>query len=946
MLIRLLPLFILSFLATQWTSAQVVTSEPEFPVPDDSVTVFFHSDRGNQELMDYSDDIWAHTGVITEESTSGSDWKYVVADWDENTDKAKLTRVETNLYKLEIKPTIREYYGVPDDEKIEQLAIVFRNSDGSLEGKTAGEGDIFLDVFQSQFNVKLILPEEDINFQDDPQTIQVKGIGAGPEENDPNIELTLSINDETVSQVDSDTLEYQYTPQQRGQHRITLTGTDGQNRDTVSKLLMVNPQVADQARPDTLEDGITYVNDTTVAFSLFAPYKDYVYLIGDFNNWEPTQTHFLKRDSLNPDSVWFWGTVSGLEAGKEYAFQYLVDGPLRVADPYSEKILDPFNDQYISEKTYPDLKPYPHDKTEMIAGVVQPGREDYNWQVEDFEPPAKEDLVIYELLIRDFVEDHDYETLIDTLDYLDRLGVNAIELMPVMEFDANLSWGYNPTYHMAVDKYYGPARDLKRFVDSAHARGMAVILDMVLNHVWGPSPLARLWNEGDYGTPLPENPYLNVEPRHDFNVGYDVNHESAATQYWVDRVNRHWLEEFHFDGFRFDLSKGFTQKNTLGDVSGWGQYDASRVELLTRMAGKIWETDPSAYVILEHFASNDEEKELSSRDMMLWGNLNHPYNEATMGYHESDKSDFSGISYKVRGWDNPHLVGYMESHDEQRMMFKNLQYGNASGDYDVTKLETALDRVEAAAALFFPVPGPKMVWQFGELGYDVSIDENGRTGEKPILWNEYLSNQDRRDLFNVFSELIRLRQNHEVFSTSDFSIAAGPPVKKLTLRHETMDVIAVANFDLESRSFKPGFTSEGSWYEYFTGDTLDVSGVNKEISLEAGEYRLYSSEKLEKVDEALGGEQHVFPFQNKMEVKVYPNPSHGNVRFEFMLKRAREVSLSVYNMAGQKVEQFTRRPYGPGQHTLHVNISRFQPGIYFYRLKAGNQTTSGRIIRK
>ena len=581
-------------------------------------------------------------------------------------------------------------------------------------------------------------------------------------------------------------------------------------------------------------------------------------------------------------------------------------------------------------------------KTEKIVGVVQPGKDPYDWQIEDFEPPAIEDLVIYELLVRDFVEDHDYETLIDTLDYLDRLGVNAIELMPVSEFDANISWGYNPTFHTAVDKYYGPARDLKRFIDSAHGRGMAVIHDMVLNHVWGPSPLARLWNEGDYGKPLPENPYLNVEPKHDFNVGYDVNHESAATKFWVDRVNQYWLEEFRFDGFRFDLSKGFTQKNTLGDVAEWGQYDASRVELLTRMADEIWERDPGAYVILEHFAANDEEKELSSRGMMLWGNLNHAYNEATMGYHENNKSDFSGISYLVRDWESPHLVGYMESHDEQRIMYKNLMFGNSAGDYDVTQLETALERTEAAAALFFTVPGPKMIWQFGELGYDVSIDQNGRTGPKPIKWN-YMQDSSRRDLFNVFSELIRLRQEYEVFSTSDFSLNAGPPVKKITLRHESMDAIAVANFGMSSFTIKPGFTSEGLWYEYFGDDSLDV-GSDEEISLQPGEYRLYTSKKLQKLDPALSAPTLASGAQGP-PVKVYPNPSTGQYRFAFELNQGREVSVAVYNLAGQKIKQITGRYYGPGKHTFPVNISGFQPGMYFYRLQAGETTTSGKLIK-
>jgi len=943
MIRSLLLLFFIGLLANNTVLGQIVTSEPEFPVPYDSVTVFFHADQGNQELMDYSGDIWAHTGVITQESTSSSDWQYVVAEWDENTDKAKMTRVEDNLYKLQIGPTIREYYDVPEEEKIEQMAFVFRNSDGSLEGKTATGGDLYLDVYQSRFNVKLVQPENKVTFQDRPQALEIVGIGSGDEQNTPNIELSLYINEQLVKEEANDTIEYQYLPPESGRHQITLMGSDGEGRDTVSKTLMVNPEVANQPRPDTLKDGITYVNDTTVAFSLFAPHKDYVYLLGEFNDWQVGADYYMKRDSINPDSVYYWTSVSGLDAGKEYAFQYLVDGQIRVADPYSEKILDPANDSYITDEIYPNLKPYPMDETERIVGVIQPGKDPYQWQVEDFEPPAKEDLVIYELLVRDFVEDHDFETLTDTLDYLQRLGVNAIELMPVSEFDANISWGYNPTFHTAVDKYYGPARDLKRFIDAAHARGMAVIHDMVLNHVWGPSPLARLWNEGDYGKPLPENPYLNVEPKHDFNVGYDVNHESAATQYWVDRVNQYWLEEFRFDGFRFDLSKGFTQNNTLGDVAEWGRYDTSRVELLTRMAEKIWDKDPGAWVILEHFATNEEEKELSSRGMMLWGNHNHPYNEATMGFHENNKSDFSGISYLIRDWEDPHLVGYMESHDEQRIMYKNLMFGNSAGEYDVTRPETALDRTEAAAALFFTVPGPKMIWQFGELGYDVSIDENGRTGPKPIKW-DYLQDSSRRDLFNVFSELIRLRKEHEVFSTPDFSLAAGPPVKKITLRHESMDAIAVANFGMTPRSIKPGFTSEGLWFEYFSDDSLDVGGSGEEISLQKGEYRLYTSEKLQKLDPALSAPALASGAQG-LPVKVYPNPSTGQYRFAFELNQGREVSLAVYNLAGQKVKQNIARYYGPGQHTLKINISGFQTGMYFYRLQTGSETASGKLIK-
>ncbi|MDZ7346672.1 MAG: alpha-amylase family glycosyl hydrolase, partial [candidate division KSB1 bacterium] len=241
-------------------------------------------------------------------------------------------------------------------------------------------------------------------------------------------------------------------------------------------------------------------------------------------------------------------------------------------------------------------------------------------------------------------------------------------------------------------------------VDEAHARGIAVILDMVLNHCYGQSPLVKLYLGRQH-----LNPWLNpVSPNPVYAWGYDFNHESPATQAYVDRVLAYWLSDYHVDGFRFDFSKGFT--NTPGD--GWA-YDGRRIALLKRLAENVRLIDPDVYLILEHFTDNREEKELAAAGFLLWGNLNAPFNEATMGWHDGGKSDFSSGLYTRRGWDAPRLVGYMESHDEERLMVKNLLYGNRSGSYNVRQLRTALQRVEAAAAFLLLMPGPKMIWQFG-----------------------------------------------------------------------------------------------------------------------------------------------------------------------------------------------------------------------------------------
>jgi 1,4-alpha-glucan branching enzyme len=313
--------------------------------------------------------------------------------------------------------------------------------------------------------------------------------------------------------------------------------------------------------------------------------------------------------------------------------------------------------------------------------------------------PAKAELIIYELLLRDFLAAHSFAALEDTLEYLQRLGVNAIEIMPVNEFEGNYGWGYNPDYHMALDKIYGTESAFRSLIDACHARGMVVILDVVYNHAFSQSPFALLYWDNINNRPAADNPWLNPVAKHDFNVGNDFNHESPATKYFVKRVLSWWLQTYGVDGFRFDLSKGFTQKNTLGNTDAWGKFDQSRINILQDYANTVWSIDPEAYVILEHFAENAEEKELSSRGMMLWGNMNYNYAQASMGY---GNSDLSWGWYQQRGWSDPNLVTYMESHDEERIMYKNLNFGSSGPGYNIKDLNTGLSRIEMISTFFFP----------------------------------------------------------------------------------------------------------------------------------------------------------------------------------------------------------------------------------------------------
>jgi 1,4-alpha-glucan branching enzyme len=585
-----------------------------------------------------------------------------------------------------------------------------------------------------------------------------------------------------IDQMDN-VADYSYThtvTEVSGYAAFRLSVTEGAGSDEESFQYLISGNSPTQVRPPGIIQGINYDNtdDTKVTLCLLAPGKNSVYVRGDFSDWDVLPENLMKKDG-----ELFWIELDGLTPGEEYAYQYLVNETLWLADPYADKLLDP-DDQYIPDGTYPDLKEFPQAALNSEnkwyfnrLSVFQTAQMAYTWQVTDFVKPEKEKLVVYELLIRDFFEDEDnnYQNLIDTISYFKRLGVNAIELMPIMEFGGNNSWGYNPQFMFAPDKAYGTRNKFKEFVDVCHQNGIAVILDIAMNHQDMPNPFLLL--DFNFDTFLPtSNRWFNASATHPFNVFYDMNHESSYTKHYLYTINHYWLNEYKIDGYRFDLSKGFTQVNNPSNVDAWSQYDASRIALLKRMADKIWENFPDAYVILEHLSVNSEEKELAEyragegKGMMLWGNLNHAYGQNSMGY--SENSDINWVYHGNRGWTVPHVVGYMESHDEERMMYRNKNFGNSFSTYDITNISTGLNRVKAASAIFYTIPGPKMLWQFGELGYDYGINycqDTGtesnecRTYPKPIRW-DYRDDYSRYSLYTHISDLVRLRNEYDIFS--------------------------------------------------------------------------------------------------------------------------------------------------------------------------------------
>ncbi|MBK8788471.1 MAG: fibronectin type III domain-containing protein [Chitinophagaceae bacterium] len=834
---------------------------PEFPVDNSTLSFTVDCNKGNQGLLNFeggnSANVYVHVGVITNLSTGPTDWKYVKFTWGSTDPLANATSLGANKYQYTIN-NIRTFFGVPAGEIIKKVTVIFRNATGSLKQVNSDVSDMYLPVYGSaEYGVRLNLPPFEPRYIPwvEPINVAVGGSISITGVASANSNLTLKLDGTNINTAaNANTISANPTIATACTHQVFLEGNNGSTTVKDSFSFYIAPATNVAPLPSGVIEGLNYnPNNTAVTLVLFAPGKNNVVAIGDFSGWANQCTYQMNK---TPDGNYFWITLTGLTPGQEYGYQYLVDNTIRTADPYTQKVLDP-DDQFINATTYPGLKPYPTGLTTGQVGIIQTAEPQYNWQVNNFVKPDKKNLVVYELLIRDFTAEHSYQSLIDSLLYLKNIGINAIELMPINEFDGNESWGYNPSFYFAPDKYYGTKNKLKEFIDKCHQNGIAVILDVVYNHCTGNAPQAKMYWDAANNRPAPNNPWLNPTAPHAYAFFNDFNHTSTATQYLTQRSLNHWLSEYKIDGYRFDLAKGFTQ--TSSNTTTIENYDASRVANLKRYYDGTLPTYPGTYMILEFLGTlpSQEEQEYAAHGFMLWGNSNFTYNQCTMGFVAT--SDISAISYNSpqRGFNNPAVMGYMESHDEERNMYKNITFGNSAGSYNVRNLNTALARVEAAATVFFTVPGPKMIWQFGERGYDIPLTFGGsNVANKPPHW-EYMLVPERVHLYNTYKSIIQLRlSNPAVFNNTSFTYDFNSGLVKVFQIADPnaagKKVTVVANFDVVAQTKTVTFQSAGDWTNYIsngtgtalngiTGSNFNLTATSQSITLQPGEYHIYVS---------------------------------------------------------------------------------------------------------
>lgn len=942
-------LFLGLLFAFSMSFAQVVTVSPSTFEIDDQITItvdISNTTDTDCNGMNNPNKVYMHAGIGNAANAFGFD---VVGNWGQDDGVGEMVFIGNGKYVLTFTPSTYFTLTAQEIADVTQMGMVFRNETGSMELKDDGCEDFFIPV--GLFQLNLTAPTDAATFVTAGNSLSITATTT------LDADYTLKANGVTIN-TQNNTSSYSFSPTVNETTTFELSATSGSDSQSVIFSAVVTPTVTQQQIPAGIKEGINYddADNTKVTLAVKAPNKDYIYVAGSFNNYQYSNNYLMKRDTFDQDLYWI--EITGLTPGQYYHYQYwIVDEstPLtspaivKTADPYSTVVLSPFDDGEISN--YPNIPTYPAGQDREVT-LIQPGATPYNWVVDNFTKPKKEDLVVYEVLVRDFDADRSYQNLIDRINYFKNLKINAIQLMPVMEFDGNETWGYNTAFHMALDKFYGTPDKFKEFIDLCHQNGIAVILDIALNHATGRNPLVRMWMDdpdGDgWGGPSSENPYFNTVPQHDYNVFNDFNHQSSMTQNYTKRVVEHWIEEYKIDGFRWDLTKGFTQNCGPGSSPGCTDlYQGDRVDVLKSYADHSWFVDPTHYVIFEHLGSDGEEQqwanyrlnESTPKGIMMWGKMTTEYTDVVQGFG----ANLARATHMSRGFNGPRLMMYPESHDEERIMYEAVTFGNqGNSQHNVRNLNIALKRMASMGAISFTLPGPKMMWHFASLGMDDSIwtcrngtvqpgNDDCKLDTKPQpQWAEnWMSDPDRKNVYDTWSRLIELKINEDVFE-GDFVLEGQSPNVRVYIfdnnlpNSQLKNVVILANFNISDQNIIPNFPYGGTWYDLMTDTPYNVSSTTAPIAIPAGEFRIFGNQP-----STLSDEQII----RDPSFVMYPNPVENELRLN---KRTQKVV--VYSLQGKRVALFE----GDFAENESFNLSNLASGLYI--LKA--QTDKGQVIRK
>ena len=849
---------LLLFVAMVWLAmtginAAVFTTSPN-PLQQSSqnVKIIFNAQESGVAGLMSATELYAHIGVCKRGTT---DWDKVKGGWSDNTADKKFVKNSAGLWELNI-GDINTYFGLPAGYDAGKIAIIARTPTGSAQTK-----DFFLDIAPEGFA---------INFSYNTENLVISA--------PTNITFTLSATEAANLSIKVDgqvignasnatTLSKAYNFNTVGKfYEVTATATKG-NQTLTESVTVAYPTASAQANyPGGVPKmGAVKQADGSVIFCIAAPQKKSVIIVPSWDNYQTLNKNVMKYQDYNGNR-YFWIQVSGLKNDQYYPYYYLVDGMTKVADPCATLMLDPYSDKWLPAGIWAEEMPkYPYDKFEDTMLAVYRGDIDsYNWSdaTKNFKTPNHTSMVVYELLLRDFTGDGSDQngkhfgtlrTAIPKLQYLADLGVNVIELMPVMEFNGNNSWGYNTNGYMALDKAYGSPNDLKEFVDWCHRLGMAVVLDIVFNQSDGLHPWYQMY-------PIASNPFYNATSPHAYNVLNDFRQDNTILeQHWAD-VLRFWMNTYKVDGFRFDLVKG------LGDNASYGNtdsYNQSRVNRMKRLNDVITSVKADGIHINELLgAAQEDNANYANGKQMGWNNINYGSGQYAMGWAEKC-DDTKGFYSSTWGKTVGGTIDYAESHDEPRVANKVKKSGHASVKYTSTPKKQSIQRLGSLAAQMLLSPGAKMIWQFGEIAAD---DDQGSELDKlraiAPKWDQF-SNEGRNALYENYKALCWMRRDNAdlfdgtaAFVQNGFSASLTTP-RYIKLTKGNREIIGVFNPNISGSNvtvtvpvqYLSTSNSQLITSAYGFTPSLSVNGGNATVAVPPHSFAVFATSNVSDVEE-------------------------------------------------------------------------------------------------
>lgn len=805
-----LYLLLLALFATIGAKAQMFTTSPS-PLQNSSkdVVITFKDSKSDSKsqgkLMTLTTDLYAHIGVYT--TASPSEWKNA-PKWGTNTAKYTFKYISANTWKLTI-GDLRQYFNITDPaERITKVCIIARNAASTIQ-----TSDQFIDVMEDGFAALLtndaeatvLTAAKTINFT--LSTTQAA-----------KLSIVITKDGSQVAKKDAanaTTLSLGYNFAAKGAYTVTATANNG--KETITKtasILFMSASPAATYPGGVPKMGPVAQSNGDVIFCLAAPQKSSVLLVPSWDDYQTLDKNVMSYQDYGGNR-YFWIRVKGLDPNKQYPYYFIVDGTISVGDPYAKLVLDCYSDKWLPDNVYPNRPRYPYDKVDNTMLAVYHGNQDkYNWKVKNFDIPEPSKLVIYEMLFRDFTGDGTdqdgkfFGTIrgaIKKFQYFLDLGVNAIELMPVMEFNGNNSWGYNTNFYMALDKAYGSPDDLKEFIDLCHQHDIAVILDIVFNQSDGLHPWYQMYD-------IASNPFYNKTAPHDWSVLNDWKQENALVQQqWKDAI-AYWMTQYKVDGFRFDLVKGLGSGATSGAYGSTDGYNAKRIENMKKIHTYITAVNPKGIHINEFLGDSKEEVEYGKDGQYNWNNQSWLSGAYAAGLPNIAEK-LAYYSTSACGRDGRSNISYAESHDEERLGYHQLNT-KATWEKNNTKytnkmskasLKDRMSRLGAVAVhLLMTKDATPMIWQFGELGADQTTKEAGGgndTSPKKVIW-DYYNQPSRKVLFDTYSKMIGLRRaNPELFSDNNATFTYSSNSTNLVgaywmrIKNGSKDVIAFINAD-------------------------------------------------------------------------------------------------------------------------------------------------------